>query len=367
MGRAVRIAIVAVIVLVAVLIVNAVVLDSQTRSAEVNAPGGKLIEVNGVTLQYTDQAATKAGREGEPIVLLHCYTCSGRWWDAMTPLLSDHHRVVTFDLLGHGGSEKPSSGYEIGSQSAAVAAAMNKLGIRQATVVGHSMGGLVATSLAEQSSDLVDRVVLIATPAEPGDAALPFLARVSRAPVIGEAIWRVKLPSMVKSSYGDAFAPGADVSDMFENPDQVVDDLGDMTYKSYKESNTAANDFLDAGSVPSRLRSTGVPVLAIDGTEDQILDSEKFLGDMQTVPGARIVSIEGAGHSPNVEEPQETADAVLPFADAGGAVEPLPTRKPTAKGEQPKAKGPQAGRARPKGPNAKGKRAARAGGKGGSG
>jgi pimeloyl-ACP methyl ester carboxylesterase len=339
MGRALRIAIVAIVVLVAVLIVNAIVLDSQTRSAEVNAPGGKLIEVNGVTLQYTDQAATKQGQEGEPIVLLHCYTCSGRWWDGMIPLLSGHHRVVTFDLLGHGGSEKPSSGYEIGSQSAAVAAAMNQLGIRQATVIGHSMGGLVATSLAEQSSELVDRVVLIATPAEPGDADLPLLAKASRAPVIGEAIWRVKLPSMVKSSYADAFAPDVDVSDMFENPDQVVDDLGDMTYKSYKESHSAADDFLDSGSVPSRLRTTGVPVLAIDGTEDQILDSEKILGDMQTIPGARIVSIEGAGHSPNVEKPQETADAVLPFVDAGGPVEPLPTRKPQA-GKKAKAKGP---------------------------
>jgi pimeloyl-ACP methyl ester carboxylesterase len=361
MRRALRIAIVAIVVLVAVLIVNAIVLDSQTRSAEVNAAGGKLIEVNGVTLQYTDQAATKAGAEGEPIVLLHCYTCSGRWWDPIIPLLSEHHRVVTFDLLGHGGSEKPSSGYEIGSQSAAVAAAMNELGIRQATVIGHSMGGLVATSLAEQSSELVDRVVLIATPAEPGDADLPFLAKLSRAPVIGEAIWRVKLPGMVKSSYADAFAPGADVSEMFDNPDQVVDDLGDMTYKSYKESHTAADEFLDGGSVPSRLRTTGVPVLAIDGTEDQILDSGKVLADIQAIPGARIVPIEGAGHSPNVEKPEETAGAILPFVDAGGPVEPLPKPKPKPKAKaEPKREKPQGKR---KGPKREPKR--EKGGKGG--
>ncbi len=348
MRRALRIAIVAIVVIVALLVVNAIVLDSQTRSAEVNAAGGKLIEVNGVTLQYTDQAATEPGREGEPIVLLHCYTCSGRWWDAMVPLLSEHHRVVTFDLIGHGGSEKPSSGYEIGSQSAAAAAAMNELGVRQATVVGHSMGGLVATSLAEQSSDLVDRVVLIGTPAESGDGSLPFLAKLSRAPVIGEAVWRVKLGSMVKSSYADAFAPGADVSDMFDDPDQVVDDLGDMTYKSYKESHTAADEFLDGGSVPSRLRSTGVPVLAIDGTEDQILDADEVLADMQTIPGARIVPIEGAGHSPNVEVPEETADAVLPFVDAGGSVEPLPKPEPKPKPRgKPKEKGKPGDRAKP--------------------
>jgi pimeloyl-ACP methyl ester carboxylesterase len=310
----------------------------------VNAAGGKLIQVNGVTLQYTDQAATAAGREGEPIVLLHCYTCSGRWWDAMVPLLSEHHRVITFDLIGHGGSEKPSSGYEIGAQSAAVAAAMNELGVRQATVVGHSMGGLVATSLAQQSSDLVDRVVLIGTPAESGDGHQPFLAGLTRTPVIGEAIWRVKLGSMVKSAYGDLFAPGTDVSDMFENPDQVVDDLGDMTYKSYRESNREIDEFLDGGSVPSRLRETGVPVLAMGGTEDQILDTEEVLAKMQTIPGARIVPIEDAGHSPNVEKPEETAAEVVEFADAGGPVAPEPEPKP-----KPRANAQAKNRERPQG------------------
>ena len=71
------------------------------------------------------------------------------------------HRVVRIDLIGHGGSEKPQSGYEIDSQAAAAAEALNSLGVQGATVVGHSLGGSVATSLAEQASELVDRIVLI--------------------------------------------------------------------------------------------------------------------------------------------------------------------------------------------------------------
>ena len=337
MRRGLGIAVVAIVIIVALLLVNAIVLDSQTRSAEVNAAGGKLIELDNVTLQYTDQAATEPGREGEPIVLLHCFACSGRWWDPLIPLLSAHHRVLTFDLIGHGGSEKPSSGYEIESQSAAVAAAMNELGVRQATVVGHSMGGLVATSLAEQSSELVDRVVLIATPSEPGDADLPFLAKAATAPVLGEAIWRLRLDSMIKSAYGSSFAPGADVSELFEDPDRVVEDSHDMTYKSYESTSDASDDYLDGGSTASRLTTTGVPVLAIDGTEDQILDSEQVLAHYQAIPGARIVPIDDAGHSPNVEQPQVVAGEIVPFVDAGGAVEPIP--KPTAKPEPGKRVG----------------------------
>jgi pimeloyl-ACP methyl ester carboxylesterase len=350
--RALRIALIAIVVLIALLIVNWRVLDSQTRPAEVNAAGGKLVEVNGVTLQYTDQAATKPGAEGEPIVLLHCFTCSGRWWDPIIPLLSEHHRIITFDLLGHGGSEKPGSGYEIESQSAAIAAAMNELGVRQATVVGHSLGGLVATSLAEQSSDLVDRVVLIATPAESGESKGPFLAGLATTPVIGEALWRLKLPSMIRSQYSSFFKPGTDVSDVFDDSERVVDDLRNMTYDAYSKTSSASDDFLDGGSVPSRLTTTGVPVLAIDGADDQILDSSELLEKYEAIPGARVVPIDDAGHSPNVEQPEETATAIVDFADAGGAVEPPPVRKPKA-GAKPKKPKPKSSKPKNKNPGPK--------------
>jgi pimeloyl-ACP methyl ester carboxylesterase len=160
--------------------------------------------------------------------------------------------------------------------------------------------------------------------------------------VLGEAIWRLKLDSMVRSQYESAFAPGAEVQNLFDNPEQVVDDIDDMTFKAYKETDGEIDDYLDGGSIASRLRTTGVPVLAMDGTEDQILDSEQVLGELQAIPGARIVPVDDAGHSPNVEQPQAVADAIVPFADAGGTVEPLPKpkqpRKPAKADEKPSGK-----------------------------
>ncbi|MBA2523874.1 MAG: alpha/beta hydrolase [Solirubrobacterales bacterium] len=328
MRRFLKITLVVVVVLAALLVVNAVVLDKQTRPAEVTVAGGKLIEVSNAELQYVDRPATGAGPEGEPIVLLHCFACSQQWWDPLVPLLNESHRLISFDLIGFGGSEKPSSGYEIEAQSAAVAEALNELGVRQATVVGHSMGGEVATSLAEQSSDLVDRIVLIATASEPGDSDPPFLADAATLPVLGEGIWRLRLDSLVKSSYASSFAPGADVSELFEDPDRVVIDSGDMTFGSFKASSGAADDFVAAGSIASRLMATGVPVLAMDGAEDQVLDPDHVLSEYQAIPGARIVTIEDAGHSPNVEQPQDVADAILSFADAGGPVIPPSPTEP---------------------------------------
>jgi hypothetical protein len=132
-----------------------------------------------------------------------------------------------------------------------------------------------------------------------------------------------------------------------------------MTFKSYKESYAESTEFLDGGSVPARLRATGVPVLAIDGAEDQILDAAAVLEQMATIPGARVDTIEGVGHSPNVEAPEETAAIVLPFVDAGGPVEPLPEAK------RPKGGKPQKQQQRGKEPARKKKGGERKDGAGG--
>lgn len=345
MRRFVRIGLGAAVVLLALLVINAYILDKETKPAEVNAPGGALTadisEDQPLDLLYVDHPAAGGGREGEPIVLLHCYTCSLRWWDQMVPLLNERHRVITFDLLGHGGSEKPTSGYEIENQAAAIAAALNGLGVTSATVVGHSLGGLVATSLREQASDLVDKVVLVDSHASAGQADLPATARVATWPVIGEALWRVKLDSMVKSSSERAFAPGTDVSEVFPGqPDRVVDDIDAMTYKSFEESVSAADDFLEHGGLPSRLRAVGGPVMVIMGAEDQILDPDEVLGQFEVVPGLRAVTIEDAGHSPNVEQPQEVADQILAFVGDAPLVEPEEPPSPSGGGTDRQGRDP---------------------------
>lgn len=317
MGRLGRILVVLLVVLAGLLVVNFFVLNAETKPAEVTADGGKIVEVQNADVQVFDLPATGSGPEGEPIVLLHCFGCSSQWWNKMVPLLNDGHRIIRIDLIGHGGSEKPKSGYEVTAQSAAVAEVMNQLGVTHATVIGHSLGGMVATSLAESASELVDRLVLIGVPAEDGAADFPLIAKLARAPVIGQAIWRVRIDSLIRKGYESAFAPGFDIESGFDNPDQVVDDNRAMTYTSYVDADTAAEDFLEEGAIPGRLTATGVPLLVIDGAEDQLFDAEEQLDLFQAVPGARVETIQGSGHSPNVEDPEAVAEVVLPFIDAG--------------------------------------------------
>src|SRR3954471_16836523 len=95
--------------LIVLLLLNAVVLNHQTKSAKANVDGGRILRLQSGDLQVVDSGP----RSASPIVLLHCYTCALNYWDDMIPLLERDHRVIAIDLLGHGGSEKPGSGHSM--------------------------------------------------------------------------------------------------------------------------------------------------------------------------------------------------------------------------------------------------------------
>ena len=309
------------IVLAVLLVLNTLALDNETKPAETTIEGGEILELSGGNVQIYEDPVEKPDRRLPPIVLLHCYSCSLHWWDGMAPeLTAAGHRVIRIDLLGHGGSEKPSSGYGIDAQASIVAEAMNQMQAEGAVVVGHSMGGAVASALAERSSELVDRVVIIGEAAESGQGSLNLLARAQYVPVLGEALFRIGgtgpwSDSVIKSGYGQAFAPDYDLADGFPNPDQVVNDLEAMTYTSFDSSHAEAGDFIEAAPLTERLTTAAVPLLVIFGSEDQIYDDPAVsLETYDEVPGAITELIDGVGHSPNVEAPEETADLIEDFA-----------------------------------------------------
>lgn len=317
MGRGWKIAIGVVAAMAALLVVNGLVTGAETKSAEVTEPGGRIVSLPGGKLEVVEHGPSDA----PPIVLIHCFTCAIDWWDGMIPRLAREHRVVAVDLLGHGGSEKPTTGYAIENQADLVAGALGRLGVRGATVAGHSLGGTVTVALAERSPALVDRVVIIDSEAEHEEGDLGILARLLFTPVIGDALWRAKTDFTVRQGLEVAFAPG------FEVPDAFVDDLKAMTYSSYDKSASESQAYSEDQGLAERLRESGKPLLAIMGAEEQIIeDPEAALAVYaRTVPGAQTRLIRGAGHSPNVERPALTARLVRAFARQG-MQEPLQKR-----------------------------------------
>ncbi len=303
--------------LAVLLALNTIVLDSETKQAEVTVPGGRVLSLNGGDLQVLDLPPTRSRGGGRPVVLLHCYTCAIDWWDGLIPKLRRGHRVIGLDLLGHGGSEKPSSGYSITDQADLVAEALGRLGVRGATVVGHSLGGTVATALAGQSPDLVSRLVLIDQAPDNSYGQLGLLARLTYWPVLGEALWRVTPDVAIKDALGEAFAPGFDV------PDRFVDDVRRMTFNAYDTIGAEEDDYTKQEPLDARIRAAGIPLLVIFGAEDQIYDAREAISAYAAIRGARTELIEGAGHSPNVEKPAQVAALIKAFA----APEPEPGRR----------------------------------------
>lgn len=307
MGRRLKVGIGVVAALLALLIVNALVTGGETKGAEITEPDGRIFKLADGDLQVAEHGP----RAGSPIVLIHCFSCAMNWWDGMVPLLDNDHRVITVDLLGHGGSEKPGSGYNPPNQAKVVAEALEQLDVQDATVVGHSLGGSVTVALSEQDPQLVGRAVIIDMPPDNSYGDLGFIAGLAFQPLIGPALWRIKPDFSVSKGLEVAFSPGYDV------PDDFVEDVKRMTYTSYDESPNGVDDFLDDEPLDERMAATRKPLMVLMGAEEQIVNDPQRALDQYASgnPGAQTHLIAGAGHSPNVERPALVAKLVRTFAE----------------------------------------------------
>ncbi len=105
----------------------------------------------GVLLAGHDQGHPDAA----PVVLLHGAASNHRWWDPVATRLARRHRVVRYDHRGHGQSTTPAGGYTVDQLAADAATVVERLGLGQVVLAGHSAGAAVALSVAVTRPDLV--------------------------------------------------------------------------------------------------------------------------------------------------------------------------------------------------------------------
>jgi pimeloyl-ACP methyl ester carboxylesterase len=290
------------VVLIAGLVINRWTVDDDTQPAT-RGDSGATLPLPGGDLHVERDGPANA----PPVVLIHGWASSVDWWYRLTPLLARRHRVIRFDLLGHGGSEKPKDGYTMEQQADRIAAAMDKLGVRRALVAGHSTGGEVAIALAARHPELVRRLVVLDTETDEDQVNVDFATKASVTPFIGELAWRLISEGQIRDGLKQAFS-----SDDYKVPQEFVNDFQDLTYNAYKKTYDESADYVDDGNLKRDFQRSRAPAMIVFGAKDRLVDP-KAAREYPKIRPAKVAYVPGAGHAVFVEKPGAVAALITNF------------------------------------------------------
>jgi pimeloyl-ACP methyl ester carboxylesterase len=212
--------------------------------------------------------------------------------------------VYALDQRGHGESDKPDSGYTMRDLGADVVAFMDAKGIRRATVMGHSLGGLVAQQAAAQAPDRIERLVIVASGADiqgiNGAAEFEQLVMGLADPVPVEFIREFQ------SSTIHVPVPG-------EFYERVV---AESTKLPARVWHALMEGMVDA--TPADLSAARFPTLLVWGDRDAVFPRATQDVLQGRIPGARLIVFPETGHAVHWERPEQFAEDLRDFLAARG-------------------------------------------------
>ncbi|MEJ6709861.1 MAG: 3-oxoadipate enol-lactonase [Amylibacter sp.] len=226
--------------------------------------------------------------DGPVVVFSNSLGTDFRIWDAVVADLAKDHRVLRYDKRGHGLSDDPDNGWAMGELVGDIAALMDHFGLKDAAIVGLSVGGLIAQGLAAERPDLVRLMVLADTAARIGNDDM-WNDRIAQVNTDG-------LGAMADGILERWFAPDfhSDANfAMWRNMLVRTTDLG------YARVSAAIRD-TDLKVSTSRLT---LPTMAIVGDRDGATPPDLVRETAELIDGALFEVIRGAGHLPCVEKP----------------------------------------------------------------
>jgi pimeloyl-ACP methyl ester carboxylesterase len=234
--------------------------------------------------------------------------------------LAERHTVVAPDLLGHGRSAKPRGDYSLGAYASGARDLLGVLGFERGTVVGHSLGGGIALQLAYQFPEYCERLVLVSSgglgkevnlllcaAALPGaELVLPLIVRnwaIDAGSAVAGFLGRLGLsagPDLAEAARGYASLADRGAREAFLHTLRAVVDL--------EGQRVSATDRL--------YLAESLPTLLIWGTDDPIIPIEHGRSARERIPGSRLVEISGAGHWPQLDEPDRFVAELTEFVQA---------------------------------------------------
>ncbi len=254
----------------------------------------------------------QGGQSGsaETVVMVHGYSADKVVWVRFAKHFTHRYRVVVVDLAGHGETGyDPRHNHSAATQGQRVLRLLDTLGVRQAHIVGNSMGGFIAARLAHDHPDRCLSATLIDAAGiespEPSDmqrllasGTNPFLVGNQREfrRFYGMTMKRPPwMPGMALAAIGQRYiAQRAQLAHIFK-------------------------DFFGVGPLDEQLADIRVPTLVLWGRHDQLLHVSAAARWAQGIPGAQLVVYDDLGHMPMLEAPARSARDVLAFIGAATA------------------------------------------------
>ena len=237
--------------------------------------------------------------DGPALIFVHGLAGNLTHWVNVAPRFVDRFRVIGLDLVGNGESDKPHVRYSIAMFVEQVIGLMDRLGLEKATVVGHSLGGMVATRCATVHPERMDRIVLV-NPA--GLQPMPRPVRWAGHGVLREALLNRLLPRIWRGILTNVFYDDNEYTQAFiDTVDQTMDD--NDIYDIARLMDRLRPDLLDR-NYADLLPALETPTHVIWGEKDRLVPARWLRRAARRLPNVTCEEIPHCGHMPIIERPE---------------------------------------------------------------
>jgi 3-oxoadipate enol-lactonase len=241
---------------------------------------------------------------GEPLILIHGLADDHRAWRRALPDLLLRHRVLMYDLRGHGGTSLGNPDGTLTQLGADLASFMEAIGVDKADVAGFSLGGTIAMRMAIDHPEKVERLVLVATSSRVGRSA---------------AEWYGRRVEMVEQKDPELRATmDRDTADVYAQVPSELDDGLLIRRQSTADPRgygnaCAAMAALNAAPLDPELGRISAPTLIVASELDRHCPPKAAEIIAAGINGSRMEVMPGAGHPIPVEKPRELAGSMNSF------------------------------------------------------
>jgi pimeloyl-ACP methyl ester carboxylesterase len=270
------------------------------RIESANPPGGTFVRVAGGRLHLYDIKA-RGRHEGPAILLLHGATSNAR--DMVVTLaapLSEHRRVIAVDRPGHGWSDRPGGRADASParQADLIAEALGKLGVERVVVVGHSLAGAAATSLALDHRERVAGLVLLSAVTHPWPGGIAWYYRLAATPVLGRLFVNTIMTPFgawgLETAAAGSFSPSTGPADYAEATSAALV-LRPDEFRWNGQDVAALKAFVSAQA--PRYHEIDGPCAIIASAEDTVVSTDIHARSIaRQIEGSRLTVLEGMGH-----------------------------------------------------------------------